>query len=85
MVAEYIHGVIEVNNFKSGISYSPPTFENSEVIRRPQWPQSSEATKVTIKCNMHIDVRVIQVADLKFKVKFNILYSLTVSLQNCLE
>ena len=35
--------------------------------------RASEATKVTIKCNMHIDVRVIQVADLKFKVKFNIL------------
>ena len=50
---------------------SPSTFEDSEVIWRPQRPQRPP----TIKCNMQIDVdvRVIEVADFKFEFKFYIL------------
>ena len=32
---------------------------------------ASEATKMAVRCNTHMDARVIEVADFKFKVKFD--------------
>ena len=46
---------------------------NSEAIEAVlRLPWASEATKKAVRGNMHIDSRVIEVADLKYGVKFEL-------------
>ena len=60
-------GVVEVNDFKSFItSYLWVHWGHLEAT------MALKATKMAIKCNTHIDVRVVQDVDFKFKVKFSI-------------